>query len=79
MKLFYVIENNAPGSFNYVESTISGYCIFTRFEKRAKLFNESEASELVKHLKNKKPKRFFQKAGAPELKADPEIKFQLNQ
>lgn len=61
MIFYHVIQNIAPGSIQFVESTISGYCIFTKWESRAKLFSESEASELVDHLTNRKPKNHYAK------------------
>lgn len=37
-----------------VESVITGYCLFTRWQDRAKLFTESEANELLEFLKRTK-------------------------
>lgn len=60
--IFYnVIQNISPGVAHYVESTISGFCIFTKFDSRAKLFTNEEATELVKHLQQRKPKNHYAK------------------
>jgi hypothetical protein len=64
MIFFNVIQNISPGLAHYVETTISGYCLFTKFESRAKLFTLEEADELAKHLRTRKPKNHYAKIQA---------------
>lgn len=74
MIFFHVIHHIAPGSRLYVETTISGFCLFTKFESRAKLFTLEEADELVRHLQYRKPKNHYAKTQA-YTKIDPAICF----
>ncbi len=74
MIFFHVIQNTAPGQVQFVETTLSGYCLFTKFESRAKYFTKEEADELVKHLQERKPKNHYAKLPTT-TNDDPIIRF----
>lgn len=75
MIFFYIIQNVSHGNIHFVESTISGYCIFTKYESRAKLFTEQEANELAQHLQIHRPKNHYAKIQAHLPDHDPEVCF----
>lgn len=69
MIFYHVVHNTSPGAWQYVETTIAGFCIFSKFESRAKLFTEYEADELVLHLRTKNIKKHYAKVKAQNNEA----------
>ena len=61
MTFYYVTYHERPDCTHFVESTISGFCLFTEFISRAKLFTENEANELVDYLTKAHPKKNYNK------------------
>jgi hypothetical protein len=54
MKLYIIIWKQNINTTLVIESTAMGYCLFSRWLDRAKLFSETEADELLAFLKQKK-------------------------
>lgn len=54
MNLYIITYRKSLSETLVVESTITGYCLFSKWEDRAKLFTEKEADELIEHLKKVK-------------------------
>lgn len=62
MTLFVITYLHKPGEVLYVETSIHGICLFTKYPSRAKLLPEDLADDLLVYLKKNKPKhkdRFF--------------------
>jgi hypothetical protein len=54
MNLYIIIWKKDLNTTLIVESVANGFCLFTRWQDRAKLFSEIEADELLNHLKKTK-------------------------
>lgn len=54
MNLYIVTYRKSLSETLVVESMAMGYCLFSKWEDRAKLFPENEADELIKHLQTVK-------------------------
>ena len=68
MKFFVVIYLKSPGETLFVETTLAGRCLFTKWVSRAKFFTEDQANDLLIYLKNAKynEKEKFIKKEVPE-------------